>query len=487
MVLLAVLLLLGGFWHGGSATSSPAVSAANFYPAASGSGGLSMPVSTGGAVGTVSASNTTSSTTWSITGGNSAGDFQIASPGTGGAITFTSTGQSDYNGNTNSKTATLTVQACNGASCGSNSNIVITAYADGSVNASTATSAQYPSLLSGYGSTPPWQVAGVGYYVGPQSSCSSFTDPNTISTTANYTVVRSNTNGGSSVIGNYITVTGDNQTFNCYDFSLHGGWQIDVQGNGCTITNNNFVQQSTAQQPILFEGTAQGGTVKYNTINGNSTNDITGNAVAQIFIVGNIGTFTVEYNYIYNTWSRPIDYGGQASGLTQTDTIKYNLIVNTGISTVQHGDFVFSNSTNGGTINLTHDFNTIYQPNAPAGGGAQGIVAFAHGGSNPTFNSPDISYNALVTITPSPPLTGSNEGVDPMMHLGTTEINGVGTVQYNYLDPSGNLAAGGSPGLYLSNDTTAGNLNGTITCSGNVNMLNGSAVTSASGGGQTCN
>src|ERR1700676_2131275 len=169
---------------------------------------------------------------------------------------------------------------------------------DGSENAPAGT-AQYPTLLNGYGSggirsksngsQPPWNVAGVDYACGIPSG-TSLSDPNGLSISG-VTVNKCVANGGatSNSIGNYLAVTGNNVVISGYDFSLHGGWQIDVTGNNCTIENCKFKAQSTAQTPILFDTTAIGGTLQYCEIDGNNGTQTLASSSGMVVIIGNGG------------------------------------------------------------------------------------------------------------------------------------------------------------------------------------------------------
>lgn len=167
-IILLLTTLLSGFMHGnsgGGGGSSPIVQAAVFTP--------STPATNGGAVGTATATN--SPTGWSITAGDPSGDFAISS---GGVITFTAQGQTDYSGAVSLKSATLTLQASNGAGSGSNNNTV-NASADGSVNAPVNASIQHSAFFTSYARQsgqsaytvrPAWKVAGVDYAVGPAAN-----------------------------------------------------------------------------------------------------------------------------------------------------------------------------------------------------------------------------------------------------------------------------------------------------------------------------
>lgn len=160
--------LFGGWTHGtssGGGGSAPIVQAAVFTP--------STPATTGGAVGTATATN--GPTGWSITAGDTAGDFAISSAG---VITFTVQGQTDYDGTVSLKSATLTLQATNASGNGSNNNTV-NAYADGIVNAPINAGIQHSNFFtsyarqsgqSAYATRPVWKAPGVDYAVGPAAN-----------------------------------------------------------------------------------------------------------------------------------------------------------------------------------------------------------------------------------------------------------------------------------------------------------------------------
>jgi len=148
--LLFSIFLFICFCNGGGTGPAPVVTAATFSP--------STPASSGGAVGTVACSANCGGIAWSITGGNSSGDFQINS--STGAITFTAQGQTDWNGASALQNASLTVQASNGQA--GNNTITVNGYSDGSVNAPSC-SAQLPNSLHNGGVSFLRVTAGSGY------------------------------------------------------------------------------------------------------------------------------------------------------------------------------------------------------------------------------------------------------------------------------------------------------------------------------------
>ncbi|MBN9043657.1 MAG: hypothetical protein J0H38_20600, partial [Rhizobiales bacterium] len=86
----------------------------------------------------------------------------------------------------------------------------------------------FPGLLDGYAVRPSWSVAGVDYDVGVPSG-TTLKDPSTIKMS------------GVSVnaSAHIITVSGSNVTLDGYNFSLGGGWQVNVVNNATNVTIQN--------------------------------------------------------------------------------------------------------------------------------------------------------------------------------------------------------------------------------------------------------
>ena len=117
------------------------------------------------------------------------------------------------------------------------------AYADGCPNAPTGP-IQYPSLLGTYGThRPPWNVAGVDYYVGAPAG-QTLTDWRTLNG-SNFT-----SNGG------VITCNSGSVTFNEVDFTLGGTFSyLYVPPGGCTsvtITNSKFGCPQTGSYHLFY-------------------------------------------------------------------------------------------------------------------------------------------------------------------------------------------------------------------------------------------
>lgn len=465
--LIFVLAAFAGFAVNGPAPSgsAPVVTNANFT--------VSTPVSNGGAVGTPSA--TGSPTSWSITAGNGAGDFAVNS--STGAITFTATGQTDWAGAVNQKTATLTVQATNGSGSGSGT-VDVAGYADGSVNAQTG-SANRSTLLNGYSVRPPWKVAGVDYAVGASTSACGGTlgDP----ATAVISGVTVNTSAHT------FTVTGSGVTIQCWDFSLEGGvWQVLVQAANCTIKNNNFLLgasfPSSEPGPINGNASASNLIVEYNTIDGggNPTDGAaqhwTVNTVYSALVYSVGSGFTVQYNYLKNSGQQNVDYGGSGAFVDQ-----FNLKENSALVASTHNNWVqFTN--NAALTSPVEQFNTGYQASV---GGNQGVgcgEAFqvdAQEGFGIT--GAEVQYNTgIATVDSSsncPSLANKTISFLIAFHAEPNN-NKSGVIQSNYLDYSG---ASGPFNI----DAASASMSISI-CNGNINMSNGATITGTFGAA-TCN
>jgi hypothetical protein len=309
------------------------------------------------------------------------------------------------------------------------------------VLAAGATQAQQlPNLLSGYATTPPWQVAGVNYAVGVPSGAA-LQNPTAIS------VPGVSVNAASQTV----TVSGSGVTLSGYDFA---GWSVAIapSASNTTITNSNFAIGSNNAVPINAATGSGNLTVKNNTFDGGSTTN--GAAWALINYNGS-GTFNAQYNSFKNAPEDAIDLNTGK----MTANITNNLFENLGTSPGAHPDpvqFVGVNSTNS-----TITGNTIVQSSTS---GMQGIQIQAQNGS--TLSNTTVANNTIVAHGS----TGQDMSysVAVIQNAGNT-INGV-KVANNYIDSSGawgpwyppsgsNLAFGGN--VNLSTGATIPNPSGT--------------------------
>jgi hypothetical protein len=436
--ILSLLFLFGIFQVNGQmrpSGSAPVVTSENFNP--------STPASSGGTVGTVSATN--SPTSWSITAGNTAGDFAISNSG---VITFTSQGATDYNGCFAQKSATLTVQATN--TSGSGTGIVdINAYADGSVDAPSG-SAQYPSGLSGYSVRPPWKVAGFDYYVGIASGMT-LSSPTTISN-PNVTV----SGGEVRCVG-----SGASVTLNAIDFT---GYYIYVPSGGCssiTVTNSNFACTGGRSPSYAFFSDHNNATelFKYNKINSGDNCGTFPNNVSDPIACG--GNCTVEYNWFYHAAERVVDAG-------IVTLYQWNLIDS---PNTQHGAHENYQQFSGGTT-YTSDvvqFNASY--NGLSQDGAEGYQFY--GNVDPTIiEGPVMAYNTMIALKTSRGSSTMSYMVHGSCHVpgsGCTAISGTGVVANNYFDPTG-----AAYGIFYPGTLTAALR---WSSSNNIDMVTGRVVT----------
>jgi hypothetical protein len=300
-------------------------------------------------------------------------------------------------------------------------------YADGCSGAPAGTP-QFPKLFSGYATRPPWNVAGVDYYVGIPDNIT-LKDPTTSPLPSGCAYQTSGPYVHSIYCGNV-----GNITFQGFDFSAHGGINIMFFGTygNVLITQNNFAAGTNCLDPfIMAHAGASGGsiTAMYNTLDGNGnttcTNPYYGGMMA--------GVNTAKWNYIKNI-PEDVFVTGSGGGNENPTTMLYNLIDSQGWTPGGHPDGV---QWGGGTIsNVNFSFNTYRNQNAgqPAAGGVQPVHILAQGGGAQV--SPTVSFNTL--IFPAPPqdanqviVCGGDAG-DP-----TTGFQAYG----NYIDASGAVTA----------------------------------------------
>ena len=136
------------------------------------------------------------------------------------------------------------------------------AYADGCSGApSPAGTIEYPGLLTNYGANrPPWNVAGVDYYVGMPAG-HTLTDWEAIS----------NPNVSIDATSGLLSCNSGSVTLNAIDFTTHNGafQYIYVPPGGCgslTITNSKFGCPSTGSYHLIYINNVVNFTLKNNTI-----------------------------------------------------------------------------------------------------------------------------------------------------------------------------------------------------------------------------
>lgn len=279
---------------------------------------------------------------------------------------------------------------------------------DGADNAPTGVPLM-PTLLRGYGTRPPWKVAGVDYAVGVPLGME-LKDPATISTpgvvvdVASHTVV---------VSASHVRLTG-------YDFGSAGGWgsYIEPGVTDTRITNSRFLVGINNVIPINAAAGAGSLTVVNNTFAG-------GGGRASVWALVNYngsGIFIAKYNVFLDAPEDAIDFN---SGSMRT-IVMYNLFVNLGTRPGSHPDSVQYVSVR--SYNSMISFNTIYQPNPS---GMQGVQLQAQNGS--TMNNTSIANNTIVAKAGTS--VRMSYSIAVIQNPGNV-INGV-TVEGNYIDCSG--------------------------------------------------
>lgn len=290
-------------------------------------------------------------------------------------------------------------------------------YVDGCPGAPTGT-IQFPTILSSYTTRPPFNVAGVDYYVGVPTG-TTLSDPSTISISG-VTV-----NSGAHTVA----VTGNNITLTGINFGLDNGWKVTITGANDTIEDCLFTAGSN-QSTSGFDGLVL-------ALNGSGTttiidNEINGNNIAvtaqsgQLVDINASGTVIIEYNYIHNSAGDMIDVGG--TSLTAFD-FEYNLIKDACSLGTAHGDVIqyFDSDISGGHV----DFNTIYQTGTSSING-EGILATYDEGSGETMSNMTERDNTLISLD-----AGDNWGPGVFIEndVGTGSATSM-AIYDNYYDPT---------------------------------------------------
>lgn len=331
------------------------------------------------------------------------------------------------------------------------------AYADGASGAPSGT-AQYPSILNGYATRPPWKVAGVDYAVGIPSSVT-LQDPwpgypsTTVGTAlASAFITQCGGSGNLSLTANKISINGNNASISGWDFSLHGGVQLELNGViGTIIQNCNF--EVGANGTVMLNGdvgATNNTTITCCSFNMHGLND--GFNAGAVNIRGNV---TATYNLIQNSAADLWDQGG--TGVTvQTLTRKYNVFKDAGQGAAGlHPDQL---QFGGGTYTLDEEFNTYYQSTLGAAGGTQGICP-----DNTNLNGTTMAGASKIANNTIIALAGTS--VNSQFQCNPGSGSATILIDSNYIDPSGD----GAVYKFVNSNNTQTN---------NVNMVTGGALNS---------
>jgi len=416
-----------------------------------------LPVVAGQVMGTASHTGGTPDS-WAITAGDPKGFFSIDK---NGVIRVTVAGAAD----TTSTIYNLTCQATNffGAVSGMWRVGPLSvagqtdpwAALDGRLNAPVGP-IQFPTLLNGYpvasppnartrwpnnGTQPPWEVAGVDYYVGVDRNLyptnGSLKDPR----------VGGNLPAGASYLSGIVTVSSDNVTLDGFDFSLDGVGMGIAVGDGSTsfpvgtiISNCYFqVQSNSAKTPINIRTKGSpwtqrsGSTTVFNCeFDGGALAGFTNASQDMIFWQGG-GTFTCLYCYIHNVSWHGIDF--QSNNTTTTPIVKYNVFSFWGVNG-GHGNAWYFESNSSGLSNAfsngNFDFNLIHQPNnAALTGQDSGLSIFTTEAAYITIASTTGNYNTILNQF------AGGAGLGAVFSGNQTSGNGSNIdMNYNYYDPT---------------------------------------------------
>jgi hypothetical protein len=254
------------------------------------------------------------------------------------------------------------------------------AYSD--ENRSVEIPAQHPLLLSRYAFRPPWKVAGVDFGVGYPASAK-LADPSTI-TMADVSVDTKN---------HTVTVMGSNVTIDGYDFSLAGGWKIDVKsGTNILITNSNFAVGSNVLAPIEITGTTEHVTVSNSVFDGRANSHV---ERLILYNASSNGIFMLHHAWIKNAGTDGVWFLNGAKLI-----LRDNLFDSIGLTPGGHADAIqFTQSNNTGSQIV---FNTFFFGQDLAYNGhlaGEGIQVESQVNSVGIFH-PEIGNNTIVSTRP---------------------------------------------------------------------------------------
>lgn len=315
-----------------------------------------------------------------------------------------------------------------------------TATASGTITTTTGSTANLPNLLNGYAARPPWQVAGVDFYVGVPNG-TVLKNPLTISMTG--VSINSSTH--------IVTVSGNNVTLDGYDFSLNGGWEVYVTGANAVITNSNFAVGANRLIPVIGANPVTNLSLTHCKLDGTGGN--TDNLVDYRSSNAAAPGLISRYNWFRNAQS---DVHGCISGVHM---IEYNLYQNGTYASGAHSDFIeFTNCVTDGT---KIRYNTLYFTYHSGNAVNEGIQVEAQLTS--TMRNVEVSNNVIIAAGSQSQLSASY--LIAVRQDSGNIISGA-NVHDNYMD------ATAAYGWFYA--AQVGGSNPIV--SGNKNMLNGKTI-----------
>ncbi|MGB7045116.1 MAG: hypothetical protein WBD65_09480 [Methylocella sp.] len=329
-------------------------------------------------------------------------------------------------------------------------------FADGCAGAQPG-APQNPTLLLQYGANrPPWNVAGVDYAVG---AVGPFNDPSVsgnLPACASYSAGTQNT----------VTVNSAPCSLSNLDFSLHGGICLSFSSaitNNATvsITNNNFSAGPNCQPlggGILNIAGDVTVVFNYNTVNAQYNPNLQSTLQHQGAEPGNE---TFEYNYLINNPQHVFHLDGSG-----TFTIKYNFGNGIGHNP-DHADWLYHPGNTAGVV-INEAFNTVYSsPNGCC------TTAFCYMSissvpySGYCENDVYISNVSVQTGTAGNGTVSAPVRIDEIANMGPLTISNI------YMDLRGAFYP-----FLATGDTSPVPV---VTCTGNKSLVDGTALTNATG------
>lgn len=339
-------------------------------------------------------------------------------------------------------------------------------YADGCRRAQAGTP-QNPHLLDIYGvHRPPWNVAGVDYAVGESGAMQDVTTA-TLPSCATYTIST-----------NTVDIISAPCVLDHYDFALHNSTCLVIDSsitNGAlvTLTNNHFKGGaslgvcSLGRSLVTVSGAVQL-LAEYNTFDGNYDLNIQ-------YAVGNStsanGNETFKYNYLLHCPEACFTLDANGTYAIQSNYIQgicspanCNSVTDGGGF---HGDFwIVNNFVTPGTNTVVHSsFNTVYLDQT--NGTFMSTLCYM----TPGPHSGTLSFSGYCKNETYIGRAGYWVGGIPIRVAPTDVGQGPFSIENNYIDPT-DFA---SPTLIIESDNSDGT-SSSVTCKGNVNMVDGSTI-----------
>lgn len=246
------------------------------------------------------------------------------------------------------------------------------------------------NYLATGGVRPPWNVAGVDYHVGYDTSLT-LNNPTCI-------VAASCSPAAPGCISavnatHIVTVNSGPCTIQQFDFSLGNGWVVNVSSSctgGTILFKNNKFQLGSNDGPTGFgilngqAGNQCGLDLENNVFDGAACNFLSTNtgAIVSYQGTGNL-TFTAQYNQVINSTQHGFAIAPLGTSRWAVN-IKYNYFRNMGYGTGAHGNpWINGGSSTSGWSSFEAGFNVLATviPNGGASGDPTAVGACAAGSS----------------------------------------------------------------------------------------------------------